>query len=66
MNANQLKETTMDPRHRLLIQVGIEDPLNVEKKISILMGKNPDLRKKWVEENIDFNENDEFVKEVIK
>lgn len=39
MNANQLKETTMDPRHRLLIQVGIEDPLNVEKKISILMGK---------------------------
>lgn len=66
MNAHQLKETTMDPRHRLLIQVGIEDPLNVEKKISILMGKNADLRKKWVEENIDFNEVDNFVKEVIK
>lgn len=66
MNPSQLKETAMDPAHRLLIQIGIDDPINVDKKISILMGKNPDLRKKWVEENIDFNENDEFMKEVIK
>lgn len=66
MDPDQLKETTMDPKHRLLIKIGIDDPLNVDKKISILMGKNPDLRKKWVEENIDFNEVDDFMKEVVK
>lgn len=66
MNPDQLRYTTMDPRHRLLIKVNIDDPLNVAKEISTLMGNNSDLRKKWVEENIDFNEEDEFIKEVIK
>lgn len=66
MDPDQLKETTMDPKHRLLLQVGIDDPLSVDKKIAILMGKDTTVRKKWVEENVDFNEVDEFIKEVIK
>jgi len=54
MNASQLKETTMDPKSRTLIRVNIEDPLIVERRVGILMGKDPSVRRKWVEENIDF------------
>jgi topoisomerase-4 subunit B len=64
MNASQLKETTMDPKTRTLIRINIEDPLVVERRVSILMGKDSSLRKKWVEENVDFTLKDPFVKEI--
>ena len=64
MDAIQLKETTMDPKTRLLIQVDIEDPFIVEKRVAVLMGKDTSVRKKWVEENVDFNVVDTFMKEV--
>jgi len=64
MNANQLKETTMDPSTRTLIRISIEDPLVVERRVSILMGKDASLRKKWVEENVDFTLKDPFIKEI--
>ena len=55
MNASQLKETTMDPTTRTLIQVNIEDPLTVERRVTVLMGKDTTIRRKWVEENVDFS-----------
>lgn len=64
MDAIQLKETTMDPRSRLLIRVDIEDPLLADSRVSTLMGKDTTSRKKWVEENVNFNEIDTFMKEV--
>lgn len=64
MDAVQLKETTMDPRTRMLIQVSIDDPFLVEKRVGILMGKDTVVRRKWVEENVDFNEVDTFIEEV--
>ncbi|MCF0118023.1 MAG: DNA topoisomerase IV subunit B [Bacilli bacterium] len=64
MNSEQLWDTTMNPNTRALIRVNIEDPLLVEKRISILMGKDTSVRKKWLEENVDFNEVDTFIKEV--
>ncbi|HPS18719.1 MAG TPA: toprim domain-containing protein, partial [Bacilli bacterium] len=64
MDAIQLKETTMDSRTRLLIQVDIEDPLLAENRVSTLMGKDTVIRRKWVEENVDFNQIDAFLKEV--
>ena len=64
MNPQQLKATTMDPKNRLLIQVNIDDPLAVENKVAVLMGKDADKRKKWLEQNVDFNEEDSFIKEV--
>ena len=64
MDAIQLKETTMDPKTRLLIQVNIDDPFLVEKRVNILMGRDASLRKAWVEENVDFNKVDTFIKEV--
>ncbi|MDY4849443.1 MAG: DNA topoisomerase IV subunit B [Bacilli bacterium] len=64
MDAVQLKETTMDPRTRTLIQVDIEDPLLADSRVNTLMGKDTNLRKKWVEENVNFKEVDTFIKEV--
>ena len=63
MDAIQLKETTMDPKTRLLIQVDINDPFLVEKRVNVLMGKDASLRRKWVEENVDFTNVDTFLKE---
>ena len=63
MDAIQLKETTMDPKTRQLIQVDISDPFLVEKRVKILMGNDASLRRKWVEENVDFNQIDTFLKE---
>ena len=64
MDPDQLKETTMDPKTRLLIQVDINDPFLAERRVSVLMGKDTAIRKKWVEEHVNFNEVDTFVKEV--
>ena len=64
MDAVQLKETTMDPRTRLLIQIDITDPFLAERRVSVLMGKDSTPRKKWLEENVNFNEVDTFIKEV--
>lgn len=64
MSDKQLKETTMDPKNRLLVQIKIDDPLSVENKVAILMGKDSDKRKKWLEQNVDFNEVDKFIEEV--
>lgn len=66
MDANQLWETTMNPATRALLRVKIEDPLLVEKRITILMGNDASLRRKWVEENVDFNTVDSFILEVKK
>lgn len=64
MNAVQLKETTMDPKTRVLIQVGIDDPFLAERRVNVLMGKDTSLRRAWVEENVDFGKVDTFIKEV--
>ena len=64
MDAVQLKETTMDPKTRFLIRVDISDPILVEKRVNVLMGRDPSLRRTWIEENVDFNRIDNFIKEV--
>lgn len=66
MNADQLYSTTMNKATRKLYKVTIEDPLVVEKRISILMGNDPSQRRAWIEENVSFNEEDTFIKEVKK
>lgn len=66
MNADQLYNTTMNKVTRKLYKVTIEDPLVVEKRISILMGNDPSQRRAWIEENVSFNEEDTFIKEVKK
>lgn len=60
MDAEELFETTMDPKKRSLIKVTIEDAMLAEKRVSVLMGDKVDPRKEWIEENVDFTLEDDF------
>ncbi len=64
MNADQLWETTMDPKRRQLLKVTIEDALLAEQRMVTLMGSDAQERRRWIEENINFNEVDSFIDEV--
>jgi len=61
MNPDQLWETTMDPDTRSLVKVNISDVLLAEKRVSILMGDKVEPRKEWIEENVDFTLQDDYV-----
>ena len=62
MDAIQLRETTMDPEKRSLIKVSINDGALAEKRVSILMGDKVEPRKEWIEENVDFTLQDNYIK----
>ncbi len=48
MNPEQLWETTMNPKKRLLFQVNINNIFNADQIFSGLMGNNIDYRKEFV------------------
>lgn len=54
MNPNELWETTMDPMTRTLVQVTLDDATACERRVSVLMGSKAELRREWIDENIDF------------
>ena len=60
MDADQLWDTTMDPEKRTLIQVSIEDAALCERRISVLMGNNAEVRRKWIDDNIDFTLEEDY------
>ncbi len=60
MNASQLWDTTMNPQTRQLIQVKIEDGILVDKRVHVLMGDKPHLRRDWIEKNVAFTLEDEY------
>ncbi|QZE12630.1 type IIA DNA topoisomerase subunit B [Mycoplasma sp. Ms02] len=61
MNSNQLWETTMDPKTRTIIKVSINDASLAERRVSMLMGDNAKARKDWIDKNIDFSNEDDFL-----
>jgi topoisomerase-4 subunit B len=58
MNPSQLKETTMDPATRTLIRVTIDEdePGETADLVERLMGKKPELRFQYIQENARFVE----------
>ena len=62
MNPSQLWETTLDPEHRSLMQVTIDDAAEADRLITVLMGDEVGERKKYIFEHADFNKEDKFAK----
>lgn len=60
MDAQQLWDTTMNPKDRVLIRVKIEDLINAELDITTLMGDEVIKRREWIEANVDFDTLDDF------
>jgi topoisomerase-4 subunit B len=58
MDAKDLKETTMDPSKRTLIRVGLDEdaPGETSGLVERLMGKKPELRFQYIQENARFVE----------
>nr|VZS00171.1 DNA topoisomerase 4 subunit B [Mycoplasma feriruminatoris] len=61
MNADQLWQTTMDPKNRKIIQVTISDGLLAEKMFKTLMGDDVEKRKLWIQENVKFTLEDDQI-----
>jgi DNA gyrase subunit B len=51
MPAKELWDTTMDPQHRILIKVGLEDAAAADDLFSVLMGEDVEQRRLFIQRN---------------
>jgi DNA gyrase subunit B len=51
MDYGELKVTTMDPEHRTLLQVTVEQAASADDAVSTLMGDDVDSRKQFIQSN---------------
>ena len=51
MPAKELWDTTMDPAHRVLIQVTLDDAAAADDLFSVLMGEDVELRRNFIQRN---------------
>ncbi len=63
MDPEQLWATTMNPQHRKLLQVTIEDAAEAERLVTILMGDKVEPRRDYIYNFADFNKPDTFMEQ---
>lgn len=56
MDDDELHYTTLDPETRLIEEVRISDKIETSLLLNKLMGTDVEVRKVWIQENIDFSE----------
>ena len=57
MNAEQLWETTMDPKYRTLLKVSLDDAQKADQVFSVLMGEDVEPRREFIERNAVYVQN---------
>ncbi len=51
MDAKELWETTMDPAHRLMLQITLDDAATADELFSVLMGEDVEARRSFITRN---------------
>ena len=63
MNSGQLWDTTMNPETRTLIKVNVDDFSEADDRIAVLMGDDVEPRREWIEDNVSFDFEDNYILE---
>ncbi len=51
MDFSELRDTTMDPARRSLLQISVEEAVQADEVCSVLMGEDVDLRRYFIQKN---------------
>ncbi len=51
MNAEELRDTTLDPKHRTLLQVSMQDVAAADEMFRVLMGEKVEPRREFIEKH---------------
>jgi DNA gyrase subunit B len=66
MNADQLWDTTMNPKTRKLCRITLDDAAEAERLITTLMGDNVESRREYISKHANFNKVDDIAAAAVK